>query len=222
MKISNDLACFGCGHPHPWSKKEGGKWVIICPNASKPSVMECTKLEILKFQSRKKKQACENKECKNVNTLNWEDIPQASHEQILLQQRALSLVSATDANSVSSSITGATGIKQHGSITVMQDIEVLASNTTKPPIPIAIHSPIAHLTIQTGSSNEEKDCPNLKCVFNSGAALSTANFHFMEAVIWQFPHILKKIYLPDSYAAIVLSGVVNSLTPMVAYMQPSF
>jgi hypothetical protein len=32
----------------------------------------------------------------------------------------------------------------------------------------------------------------------------------MEAVIWQFPHILKKIYLPDDYAAIVLSGIVNT------------
>ena len=32
----------------------------------------------------------------------------------------------------------------------------------------------------------------------------------MEAVIQQFPHILKKIYLPDDYAAIVLSGIVQT------------
>ena len=32
----------------------------------------------------------------------------------------------------------------------------------------------------------------------------------MEAVIRQFPHILKKIYLPDDYAAIVLSGIVQT------------
>jgi hypothetical protein len=32
----------------------------------------------------------------------------------------------------------------------------------------------------------------------------------MEAVIRQYPHILKKIYLPDNYAAIILSGIVNT------------
>jgi hypothetical protein len=32
----------------------------------------------------------------------------------------------------------------------------------------------------------------------------------MKAVIHQFPHILKKIYLPDNYPAIILSGIVNT------------
>jgi len=58
--------------------------------------------------------------------------------------------------------------------------------------------------------NEDRDSPNPRCVLDSGAALSTVNFHFMEAVIRQFPHILKKIYLPDDYAAIVLSGIVHT------------
>jgi len=69
---------------------------------------------------------------------------------------------------------------------------------------------MAHITLATGSPNEEKDCPNLRCVFDTGAALSTANLHFMEAVVRQFPHILKRIYMPVEYAAIVLSGIVTS------------
>jgi hypothetical protein len=82
--------------------------------------------------------------------------------------------------SVSLSITGATGSVRTGvkrrSITLHQDVVVLASNSTKLPIPIAIHSPMAHLTLQTGTSTEDRDCPGLKCVFDLGAALSTANF----------------------------------------------
>jgi hypothetical protein len=69
---------------------------------------------------------------------------------------------------------------------------------------------MAHLTLQRGTSTEDRDCPGLKCVFDLGAALNTANFHFMEAVILQFPQILKKIYLPEDYAAIVLLGIVNT------------
>ncbi len=47
-------------------------------------------------------------------------------------------------------------------------------------------------------------------MFDSGAALSTANFHYMDAVIKQHLHILKAIYLPDNYASIILSGIVTS------------
>ncbi len=95
-------------------------------------------------------------------------------------------------------------------MTLHQDVVVLTSDNNKPPIPIAIHSLMVHVMLQTGLSSKEKGCPALKCVSDSGAALSTANFHFMETVICQFPHILKKIYLPDNYAAIILSIIVNT------------
>jgi hypothetical protein len=67
-----------------------------------------------------------------------------------------------------------------------------------------------HLTLQTGKSSEEKDCPGLRCMLDTGASLSTANFHYMEAVVRQYPQILKAIYLPEDYAAIILSGIVTS------------
>jgi hypothetical protein len=141
----------------------------------------------------------------------------------------VSLVVTQDNQSVSSSITGATGINRlgtkHGSVTLHQDVVIiLSSDTTKLPIPIAIHSPMAHVTLQMGLSNKERDCPALKCVFDSGAALNTANFHFMEAVIHQYPHILKKIYLPDNYAAIILSGIVNTpdSTPITTKLNVGF
>ncbi len=153
----------------------------------------------------------------NVNTINWEDLPASSREQILLQQRALTSVITNESSSVSSSITWGTGITRsgtkHSSVTLHQDIIVLASDSHKPPIPIAIHSPMAHIMLHAGLPSKEKDCPALKCVFDSGATLSTANFHFMEAVIRRFPHILKKIYLPDDYAAIILSGLLTHRTP---------
>jgi hypothetical protein len=40
--------------------------------------------------------------------------------------------------------------------------------------------------------------------------MSGANFHFMEAVVCQYPHILKQIYMPAEYAAIVLSRIVTT------------
>jgi hypothetical protein len=95
-------------------------------------------------------------------------------------------------------------------ITLHQDVIVLSSQTSKPQIPIAIHSPMLHLTLQMGGPKEEKDCPALQCMLDSSALLSTANFHYMEAVIKQYPHILKAIYLPNNYATTVLSGIITT------------
>jgi len=206
----DELQCFGCGGPHPWSQKKGRNWIVTCPKADQPGIRAHAQDEIAKFRKRRQKKAKGGAKRKNLNTVNWDDLPPTSQERILLQQRAVPTVLASDATSVTSTITGTTGLER-GNVTLHQDVVVLNSgSTSKPPIPVTIHSPMAHITLLTGCAGDEKDCPNLRCVLDSGAALSTANFHFMEAVIRQFPHILKKIYLPDDYAAIVLSGIVQT------------
>ncbi len=173
-----ELECFGCGGPHPWSKRADGKWTVICPNATKPDVQERAMLAISQFQTCKKKRACEyKKKKKNLNTINWEDLSAQSWERILLQQQVLSLVVTQDNQSISSSVTGATGITRlstkHGNVTLHQDfVIILSSDTTKPLIPIAIHSPMAHVTLQMGLSNEGWDSLALKCVFNLGPHLA--------------------------------------------------
>jgi hypothetical protein len=157
-KDGEDMSCFGCGHPHPWSKKVNGKWVVICPNKDQPGVRDRAKLNVLQYQTRQRRKTRENRKRKNAHTLNLEDLPRSTQDRILLQHWAKASGATTNATSVSVSlsITGATssvgtGVKC-GSITLHQDMVVLASDSTKPPIPIAIHSPMAHLTLQTGTS----------------------------------------------------------------------
>ena len=144
---------------------------------------------------------------------------------MLLQQHHSGSVVTTDGGSVASSITGVTTPQRPGarnSVTLHKDVVVLTGTSSLPPIPVAIQSPMAHITLATGTANKEKDCPNLRCIFDTWAALSTANFHFMESVIHQFPHILKQIYMPTEYAAIVLSGIVTSSNDEPITMQSIF
>jgi hypothetical protein len=61
---SAGLECSGCGGPHPWSKRKHGKWTVLCPNATKPSIQERAALHISQLQTRKKKQAREYKKKK--------------------------------------------------------------------------------------------------------------------------------------------------------------
>ncbi len=186
--------CFGCNGPHPWFKKENGAYVVCCPNTNKSGIHKQAAAQIKDFQSRRGCKHSNGAKCRNLNMVNWEDILSQCREA-LLQQHCSGSVVTTDSGSVISSIAGATDMRDLGhcpdSVTLHQDVVVLAGISLKPPIPIAILSPMAHITLWTGTFDKEKDCPNLCCVFNTGAALSPANFHFMEAVVCQYPHILK-------------------------------
>jgi hypothetical protein len=61
-------------------------------------------------------------------------------------------------------------------------------------------------------------------MLDTGASLSTTNFHYMEAVVRQYPQILKAIYLPEDYAAIILSGIITSsaATPITTELSVGF
>ena len=187
--------------------------MVCCPNANKPGICEHAAAQIKDFQVRRGRKHAKGTKRRSVNTLNWDDIP-SKQRVVLLQRHHSGSVVTTNGGSIASSITGATMTCASGNcashITLHQDVVVLVGTSLNPPIPIAIHSPMAHITFQTGTSNEEKDCPNLRCVFDTGAALSTANFHFMEAAVCQNPHILKRVYMPADYASIVLSGILTS------------
>jgi len=186
---------------------------VICPCADEPGVCEKAELNIQKYQARKKRNARNNKKRKNLNTVNWEDIPESRRDVLAAQHYAsLNKVVPRSASSTASTLTGTSspGLIRRGNMTLHQDVVILSTQSSKPQIPIAIHSPMPNLIMQTGTSKEEKDCPGLRCMLDTGASLSTANFHYMEAVVRQYPQILKAIYLLEDYAVIILSGIVTS------------
>ena len=124
--------CWGWGLPHPWSKKEKGKFVIICPNANKPGIRKHAAAQIKEFQERKGRKHARGAKRRNVHTLNWEDIPTKRHV-VLLQQHHAGSVVTTDRGSVASLITGATAMRSPSKgvshVTLHQDVVVLAGSS---------------------------------------------------------------------------------------------
>jgi hypothetical protein len=94
--------CWGCGLPHPWSKKEKGKFVIICPNADKPGIRKHATAQIKEYQERKWRKHARGAKRRNIHTLNWEDIP-TERRVVLLQQHHAGPVVTTDGGSIASS-----------------------------------------------------------------------------------------------------------------------
>jgi hypothetical protein len=103
------LECFGCSGSHAWSKSVRRTYKILCLNANQPGVANRAKLNIRDFQTRKKHHLKEFRKHKNLNTINWEDIPPQCHEVILQKQQLLMLVVTVDTPaSVASSLTSPT------------------------------------------------------------------------------------------------------------------
>jgi hypothetical protein len=181
------------------------------------------------MKTNRQKHFCQNTKRKNLGTANFADFDEAGqnriHEQVL-QTMAQQEVSKT--MSMASSVTTPSlvlppptagrgrggGDKDsqggRGRIFIIEVPVLAAGNSLKPMMPIAIHSNLPHIIMQFGT---ELDCPNspsIRCAVDLCATLWTGNFHFFASLAKHFPHCLTKVYTPQDYAPIILSGVMQS------------
>ncbi len=98
-----------------------------------------------------------------------------------------------------------------GSRIFIVDVPVLAAGPAlKPMMTIAIHSNLPHIVMQFATTLDCPNSPSIRCAVNSCAALSTGNFHYFASLAKRFPHCLAKVFPPQDYGPIVLSGAVQS------------
>ncbi len=131
-----------------------------------------------------------------------------------------SLSVASDAASISSSITGITCVitpTSAGSgcgcgskpIVLMYDAQVLQTKTNRLTLTVAIQSVMPHITLQLGLVLNVGDSPSIRCVVDTAAALCTRYYHFFAAIAKRYPHCVTKNFLPEDYLPIILSGIVQ-------------
>jgi hypothetical protein len=219
------LRCYGCGGPHPWSTLKNGIYVIKCPNAGNPGIQDNAKKTIERIRNKQKKKQQDSQKKKNLATTNYSDFDETSKERIW-QQVLQSVATASDAASVSSSITGITGGTASASpgagrgrgkpVIFMYDAQVLQTEINRPTLPVTIQSGMPHITLQLGTVLDNTESPSIQCVLNTAAALCTGNYHFFAAIAKRYPHCVAKIYLPEDYSPIILSGIVQSTRPRTA------
>jgi hypothetical protein len=90
------------------------------------------------------------------------------------------------------------------------DVLVLSSaslNKSILPAPIVTNFP--HIHLQLGTELDCPKCPVLCCVVDTVATLTMGNFHFIAAVAKRYPHCVAKIFVPEDYNPIVLSGIIQ-------------
>jgi hypothetical protein len=95
-------------------------------------------------------------------------------------------------------------------VVLIADVVVLAvGSLLKRAMPISIQSNLPHITLQFGADLDCPNCPSIHCTVDLCAALTTENFHFSALMAKCFLQYVARMYFPDDYALIVLSGVVE-------------
>ena len=117
----------------------------------------------------------------------------------------------TGATLVTSPAKSASAGRGRGSkpVVFLYDAQALNTGVRRPVLPVTIQSIMPHINLQLGNDLSDSSSPILRCVVDTAAALCTGNYHFFAAIAKQFPQCVAKIFLPEDYSPIVLSGIVQ-------------
>jgi len=107
----------------------------------------------------------------------------------------------------------------------MYEAQALQTESNRPTLPVTIQSGMPHITLQLGTVLNDSESPCIRCVLDTAAALYTGNYYFFAAIAKRYPHCVAKIYLPEDYSHIYLSGFVqdnHTLSPLIYLWHSSF
>ena len=171
--------CFGCGEPHPWMRKTStGEHKIVCPNKNKPGVKERAEREYKAFIDRLS-QRRKAKNDKKRKSNNFADMSSSQRDKIRRQVLAFDAIdAANDESSVASSVTTHTNASRRGTqspLILIVSVDVFNAKTPQlSVIPVPIQTLFPHVNLQLGPTVGCANCPMLRCVIGTAAALTSS------------------------------------------------
>jgi hypothetical protein len=163
-------SCFSCKGIHPWMKNG----IVVCPNADKPGVRVAAQLAY-EVWLKKTKARHENK--KRNRGFNFDKLSNANKAKT---KEAVLASMKMDAHT-SDGTTMASPCKKP-MILVANVIVLSLVSGSHNILPAPIVSNFPHIHLQLGTNLGCPNCPVVRCVVNTAAALSTGNFHFITTV----------------------------------------
>jgi hypothetical protein len=67
-----------------------------------------------------------------------------------------------------------------------------------------------HIHLQLHTDLNASSCPSICCVVDTAVALCIGNYHFFATIVKRYPQCAAKIFLPEDYSPIILSGIVQN------------
>jgi hypothetical protein len=197
-------SCFGCKGIHPWMR-DG---VILCPNKDKPGICAKAERAYQKWRAAMKAKRSSRDRGNKKRKVDYSRMSPANKERVkeaVLASMGIKLAPAPDKPSSGSDSTP----KKKPLIFIIDVLVLSAPSPSRNILPAPIVSNFPHICLQLGSTLDCLDCPILRCVVDTAAALTMGNFHFVTALAKKYPHCVAKLYAPEDYNPFFLSGIVQ-------------
>ncbi len=174
----------------------------MCPNRDKPGIRKEADKAYKVWHDKycKKQEQCTKK--RKVDYAKMSDANKECVQEVVLASMGIKPIPAE------SSLDSPSPSKKP--LIFIIDVPLLSASTpTRDILPAPIMSNFPHIQLQLRSTLDCPDCPNLHCVVDTAAALTMGNFHFVAALAKKYPHCVAKLYVPEDYNPIILSGIVQ-------------
>ena len=211
-----EIKCWGCDGPHLWAKKgkRDEEPTIVCPNADKPGVKERAKQRYDEYKQwvRTGRSPSGTPRGRRRGKRSKSDSDDSDADKVARQffTKLMTTLMGT-ASTPTAESTPPNKVARH--VFLMEVIVMALNQHSKPSLPVQIQQAMPHIELRLGCDHDQSDAPAIRCVIDTATALSTGNFHFWAAIAKRFPHCVAKIYVPEDYSPIILSGIVQRSAP---------
>jgi hypothetical protein len=183
------------------------------PQPNNPGIHKNAKKFIKRIHSKRKKKQQDFTKRKNLATANFSDFNAEDQERIRCQVLNCSSKTASVALLITG-MTGRTSATSHAKsasgkrVVFLYDARALNTDIHCPVLPVSIQSIMPHINLHLGTNMNDSSSPIICCAVDTAAALCTGNYHFFATITKQYPQCVDKIFLPEDYSPIILSGIV--------------
>lgn len=210
--------CFGCkSSAHMWMDKEGN---IICPKQHDAGIKAAADAAYSKFAKEAKKRRAKRAEKDNPDFDSMSETARAKVRKQVYAADAASVASSVTSPTINVSVpspsTGAHTPQSRVSHTYLMEvlsppetpIAGVYSAPARRQLPAPVTTSLPHVVLPLGRP-EDENLPGVICLVDTAAGLSTGSLTFLSNIARQYPHIVAKIYAPEDYTPITLSGIVS-------------
>jgi hypothetical protein len=169
--------------------------VIVCPNCDQPGVHAIAEAAYKAWLAKaRKRRVTRASRKRNRGGTNYDNmIPKNKakiKEQVLASMGMTTIWQGDNASTITNNSAKSGGAKTPTKpLIFIANVQVLSlANLSKDILPAPIVSNPPHILLKFGTLLNDPDCPSVRCLVDTGAALTTGNFHYVAAIAKCFPH----------------------------------
>jgi hypothetical protein len=187
------------------------KGKIVCPRSSNPQVIKKAVERYVEFKDAQAKRGQKPKgKNRKEKMVEYKDLDERSKKK--MRETVLAIIAEEKKAAITTTSSSSLISEPGPAVFMISTLLVPVFNITPPSccvLPVPIQPALPHITLQLDLDIRCSNCPAIRCLVDTTAALTNGNLHFFTALTKAYPHTIALIHSPKDYSPITLSGIVQ-------------